>query len=95
MFPISLWNINARVNHNLPRTTNRVEGCHSKINRLVSSHPSIWKHIDVLRKDSANNHYNMAQALRDNNLPQEKRKYPPTLFVLQSICFGITHNKGN
>ena len=30
MFPISLWNINARVNHNLPRTTNHVEGCHSK-----------------------------------------------------------------
>ena len=59
MFPISLWNIN----HNLPRTTNHVEDWHSKLNRLASSHPSIWKYIDVLRKDFANNHYNMTQAL--------------------------------
>ena len=74
MFPISLWNINARVNHNLPRAANHVDGWHCKLNRLVSSHPSIWKHIDVLRKDSATNHYNMAQALRGNDPPQQKRK---------------------
>ena len=52
-----------------------IEGWHSELNRLVSSHPSIWKHIDVLRKDSADNYYNMAQALRGDNPPQQKIKY--------------------
>ncbi len=52
LFPISLWNCYEAAKSGLPRTNNSVEGWHRGFNELVgSSHLSIWKFIDDLKKE--------------------------------------------
>ena len=51
-FPYSWWGVLDRVNENLPRTNNSVEGWHSSFNRHVGCHhANIWKLIAVLKND--------------------------------------------
>jgi hypothetical protein len=56
LFPISLWNCHEAAKSGLPRTNNSVEGRHRGFNELVgSSHPSIWKFIDDLKREQSLN----------------------------------------
>ena len=100
--------MNERVVAVLPRTTNSVEGWHRKFNRCVSAaHPSIWKLIDALRKDSAANDLSMAQEVLVELPPPQKRKYREanerisnivrtyanrnTIDVLSGICYNLAN----
>ena len=54
MFPPFLWNQSMAAANGIAITTNAVEGWHFGIQSFFSgSHPSIWKVIAGLRKDSA------------------------------------------
>ena len=49
LFPHALWNMNARVEDNLPRTNNDIEGWHSGFAVMFRyTHPPVWQFIDVL-----------------------------------------------
>ena len=51
-YPYSMWGVYDRVQDELPRTNNSVEGWHNRFNRHVGvHHADIWKIIDVIQKE--------------------------------------------
>ena len=51
-FPYEWWGVHDRVQNNLPRTNNGVEGSHNRFNQHVGCHhANIWKLIGVLKND--------------------------------------------
>ena len=51
-YAYSMWGVYDRVQDNLPRTNNSVEGWHNRFNRHVGvHHADIWKIIDVIQKE--------------------------------------------
>ena len=49
LFPHELWNMHTRVQHDLPRTNNVLEGWHNRFcSMFTHSHPSIWEFIEAL-----------------------------------------------
>ena len=62
LFPHALWNMNVRVQEDLPRTNNDLEGWHTRFSgSFLHHHAHIWKFIDKLKQDSSLNHLKMAQ----------------------------------
>ena len=52
LFPVEMWNNHFMVQHSLPRTTNSVEAWHRSFNsHMACHHPSIWKDLEVLKKE--------------------------------------------
>ena len=53
-FPLSWWNVFNRVQMDLPRTNNSVEGWHTAFQGSLSgSHPTIWLLIEALRREES------------------------------------------
>ena len=51
-FPYAWWGVHDRVQNNLPRTNNAVEGWHNSFNQHVDCHlANVWKLIGVMKKD--------------------------------------------
>ena len=51
LYPVSFWNVKKRVDEDLPRTNNAVEGFHSTLRSSITcKHPNIWKLIAALKK---------------------------------------------
>ena len=49
--PVSFWNVKKRVDEDLPRTNNAVEGFHSALRSSITcKHPNVWKLIPSLKK---------------------------------------------
>ena len=56
IFPHVLWNVNSRVQNNLPRTNNHLEGWHTRFSNMFNyDHPSIWEFIHGRKRDNAYN----------------------------------------
>ena len=50
-FPYAWWGVHDRVQNNLPRTNNVVEGWHNSFNQHVDCrHANVWKLIGVMKK---------------------------------------------
>ena len=74
MFPVALWNCYDRVQANIPRTTNNVEGWHNGFaGRFEETYPNIWKFIDTLKKENGVQHLNIAQFMA-GRMPTKQRK---------------------
>ena len=55
LYPVSFWNVKKRVDEDLPRTNNAVEGFHYALRSSITcKHPNIWKLIDALKKKKYN-----------------------------------------
>lgn len=66
-FPISWWGVYDRVNAQLPRTNNAVEGWHNSFNGHVGSHhANIWKLIEVIKNDDDVSRVNLVKILQGN-----------------------------
>ena len=53
-FPLSWWNVYNRVQMDLPRTNNSVEGWHNAFQGSLSCcHPTVWLLIDALRREES------------------------------------------
>ena len=51
LYPVSFWNVKKRVNEDLPRTNNAVEGFHSVLRSSITcKHLNIYKLIAALKK---------------------------------------------
>ena len=58
----ALWNIDDRVNANIPRTTNNVEGWHNGFaGRFEETHPNIWRFFYVLKRENGVQDMNITQ----------------------------------
>ena len=50
--PVRFWNVKKRVDEDLPRTNNAVEGFHSALRSSITcKHPNVWKFIATLKKE--------------------------------------------
>ena len=75
--------MNTRVQDNLPRTNNNLEGWHNR---------SIWTFLDILNRESSYNHLTMAQILAGAVPPPQKRPYREVNNRLQSLVQGYNSN---
>ena len=64
LFAISLWNVNSRVEQDLPRTNNSIEGWHHSFDlRVAITHPTIRRLSAKLVKEQASNELLLEQVL--------------------------------
>ena len=51
LFPLNFWNVHERVKNGVPKTSNFVEGFHSRLNKIIrGKRPPIWKFLSSLRQ---------------------------------------------
>lgn len=75
-FPHTMWNMNGRVQDDLPRTNNNLEGWHNRFSgAFTHRHANIWKFITVLKNDSTLNHHIMMQVLIGAAVPPQRHVY--------------------
>ena len=75
-FAITSWNVHNRLKDGLPRTNNHIEGWHRKLQAsITSSHPNIWKFIDVLKKEQALVDVEINQILGGHKPPKQRKIY--------------------
>ena len=75
-FPHAMWNMNLRVQNDLPRTNNDLEGWYNRFpGAFQRRHTHIWKLIKWLQNDSALNHHSMAQLLAWAEAQPQRKKY--------------------
>ena len=75
MFPLEMWNNHNLVHQGIPRTTNAVEAWHRSFNHLMScQHPSIWKFIDIFKKEQGLVEVKHAFYISGRN-PHKRSKY--------------------
>ena len=76
MFPHELWNINIRVQEDLARTNNELEGWHTRFSSsFLYYHAHFSKFIKKLKQDSSLNHLKMAHRIAGVPNPPQHRIY--------------------
>ena len=76
LFPICMWNMHDRVCDDLPRTINSLEGWHNHLQaNITSSHPNIWRFLQVLKTEQALNDTIINQMLAGQEPPSKRKKY--------------------
>ena len=71
-----MWSMNLRVQNNLPRTNNDLEGWHNRFAGAFQQRPfHVWKFFEVLQNDSALNQHSMAQLLSGAAAQPQRRIY--------------------
>ena len=75
-FPHAMWNMSLRVQNELPRTNNDLEGWHNRFaDSFQQRHAHIWKFIERLQNNSTLNHHSMAQIMAGAAVPPQRRIY--------------------
>ena len=76
LFAHHLWNVNERVQQNLPRTTNVVEGWHNAFtNSAAQAHANIWTFVDCIKREHATVRMKAIQDDAGVLPPRRKRRY--------------------
>lgn len=76
LFAHSFWSVYNRVNLQLPRTNNALEGWHNAFScSLGQSHANIWTFIDALKKEHSMVHMAISHHQSGMLPPPRKRKY--------------------
>ena len=85
MFPISVWNMVDRVENDLPRTNNSIEGWHHRFNlNMDGAHPTLWKFIEGLKREESTVRAEVAQLLGGHPFTQQ-RKYADCTMRIKNI----------
>ena len=75
-YPIALWNMHDRVDEELPRTNNSVEGWHRSFQASVGCyHPNFWKFLNFLKNQQSFQQVRMAQLLAGHPPPPQRKRY--------------------
>ena len=78
-FPHALWSVFDRVDEELPRTNNAVEGWHRRFQTNVGVyHPNFWRFLDVLKREQALVDMTIAQITAGHPPPEPRRQYRDT-----------------
>ena len=76
LFHHDIWNMFQRSRDELPRTNNHVEGWHRRLQaNLDVYHPTLWKLIDVLKREESLVRTEIAQAVGGHLAPAQRRRY--------------------
>lgn len=76
LFEHSKWNHHEDILLNLPRSSNLVEGWHHGFHTMMGcSHPTIWKFLDVLKKEQNLTDVKVAQHLSRQQPPKRAKKW--------------------
>ncbi|XP_067686976.1 uncharacterized protein [Haliotis asinina] len=87
MVRIGSWNQYQRTLDGLPRTNNHLKGWHRRLlTNMSGCHPSIWRFLDVLRREQALNDQVITQMLSGLNIARSKKQYRDCQQRLQSIA---------
>ena len=70
-YPLTLWNVNAAIINNIPRTNNHVEGYNYRIGSLFPAHPHIFRFIELLRDEFIFQHHHAEQSR--THLPRRQK----------------------
>ena len=74
LFPPSIWNKREAASESAARTTNAVESWHFGIQAFFSgSHPSLWRTLENLKKDSANQMFLYLQSTAGTEFSRRKK----------------------
>lgn len=85
-FPIPLWNCRQATLNGDPRTTNSLEGWHRGVQgHFGSDHPSIWKFIDILRKEHIIVEARMDKTIAGQKDRTPKKRYKNAHATIQSL----------
>ena len=85
--------MNLRVQKELPRTNNDLEGWHNRFAVLFQQrHAHIWKFIERLQNVSALNHHSMAQIMTRAAVPPQRRVYHATSERIQLFINNYGNN---
>ena len=93
LFPHALWNMNMRVQEDLPRTNNDLEGWHTRFSgSFLHHHAHIWKCIDKVKQDSSLYHLKMAQMVAGAQNPPQRRIYREINERIRTLVDGYENN---
>ena len=71
-----MWNVYDRVQDELPRTNNAVEGWHHAFQTLVGNHhANFWKFLNCLQREEVLTHAKIVQLQSGHNGSQSRKKY--------------------
>ena len=71
-----VWNKSLRVQNELPKTNNNLEGCHNRFARSFQQiYAHIWKFIERPQNDSSLNQHSMVQKVSGAAVPPQRRVY--------------------
>lgn len=91
-FAIEEWNCFHRVTNGIARTNNAVEGWNRAFqSQLGASHPTIWKFIEIIRKQQSLNEVHIQQHLGGQSPQPQRPKYRDVTERLK----GIAEDFGN
>ena len=75
-FHHDVWNMFQRSLSELPRTNNYVEGWHRRLQaNLYVYHPTLWKLIEVLKREESLVSTEIAQVVGGHPAPAQRRRY--------------------
>ena len=86
LFDIKLWNVRGRVEDDLPRTNNSVEGWHRAFDQRINvTHPSKSKLVKKLVLEQSGHEVTLEQFRATATLPRQKVKYRQVTARLNTI----------
>ena len=89
-FAVNIWNMYSRVQEDLPKTNNAVEGWHRSFASLVGcAHPSIWTFIRCIRKEHALQEVYVTQVLSGHPRVEQKKIYKDTALRIKNIVEDV------
>ena len=92
-FPHAMWNVHGRVENDLPRTNNHLEGWHNRFNAFISvRHADIWKFIQALKGDCALQNHTRTQAMIGADPPRQRLVYRQVNERLQNLVENYNVN---
>ena len=92
-FPHAMWNMNMRIQQDLPRTNNDLEGWHNRFSgSLRELHSHIWKFVEGLQAYSSLNHHRMTQLLAGAPNPPQRRVYHGITERILLLVHGYNNN---
>ena len=85
-FEIEMWSCFERVQEDLPKTNNVIEGWHRTFLHQVSGcHPTIWKFLAELRREQAPTEINIEKLLGGIGCNTGRKKYRKSAERLKSL----------
>ena len=85
-FPLELWNVNNRVEEEIPKTNNHVEAYHRHLQAaILLFHPNIWTFLKVLKKEEALKRLEIIQMEAVEAAPPQKIRYRECSSRIQAI----------
>ena len=93
-FPLELWNVNNRVEEEIPKTNNNVEADHRHLQvAILSFHPNIWTFLKVLKKEEALKRLEIIQMEAGEGPPPQKIRYRECSSRIQAIVKDYDNNR--